>query len=209
MVVEDDALLCDLISDTLRRELQPAQLHRFGSGREALRHCLRQPVDLLFTDLGLADMDGRELIRQVRAKAHKPRVIVLTSKIDAVLPGELVALGVGGFIDKSLPLEHVLRAVHRVLAGGMYFFADVLPADSSAPPPDRPKSKSGPAISVLSEREREIARLVTGGHSSREIAERLELSTRTVENHRARIMEKTGLHDTASLVRWCIDHGLG
>jgi DNA-binding NarL/FixJ family response regulator len=121
VVVEDDALLCDLLARTLRREFEPAALHAFRTGREALQHCLREPVDLLLTDLGLADLNGREVIRQTRARERTTRVIVLTGKIDAALPAELVALGVAGFVDKAAPLEHAVRAVQRVLAGGMYF----------------------------------------------------------------------------------------
>jgi DNA-binding NarL/FixJ family response regulator len=61
----------------------------------------------------------------------------------------------------------------------------------------------------LSEREREVARLVAGGLSSKEIAQRLALSARTVENYRANLMQKLGVRDTATLVRWCLEHGLG
>jgi DNA-binding CsgD family transcriptional regulator len=73
----------------------------------------------------------------------------------------------------------------------------------------RAAGRSGPGPAVLSEREREIARLVAGGFSSKEIAQRLDLSPRTVENHRARLMEKIGVRDAVSLARWCIEHGLG
>jgi DNA-binding NarL/FixJ family response regulator len=204
VVVEDDALLCDLLASKLRQQFEPASLHAFRNGREALQHCLKETVDLLFTDLGLPDVDGRELIRQSRQREHKPRVIVLTAKIDASLPGELVSLGVAGFVDKAVPLEHAVRAVQRVLAGGMYFCADVAPTQSGAAP-----TAPGPSASILSAREREIALLVARGLSSKEIASRLGLSTRTVENHRARLMQKIGVHDTVKLVRWCVERGLG
>jgi len=206
VIVEDETLLRDLLASNLRQRFQPRSLELFAVGKPAVQHCLTHPVDLLLVDLRLPDIDGREIIRQVRARERKPRVIVLTSCIDATLPAELVALGVAGFIDKSTPLEHVERAVERVLAGGMYFFAGVMPAASVAVHAG-PTSRTNP--SVLTVREREIARLVTNGLSSKEIARELNLSTRTVENHRAALMQKLAVRDTARLVRWCLEHGLG
>lgn len=206
VVIEDDTLLCDLLATTFEQRFQPAQLHRFNSGRAALQHCLESDVDLIFTDLHLPDVDGREIIRAVRARDRKPRIIVLTGRIDNTLPAELIALGVAGFIDKGAPLEHAVRAVERVLAGGMYFFAGVMPSASSLAM--RGATANTPGTAALTPREREVARLVAGGLSSKEIAQRLELSTRTVENYRAHLMHKLGVRDTANLVRWCLENGL-
>src|SRR5262249_47616693 len=158
-----------------------------------------EPVELLLTDLHLPDLDGRQIIRQVRARDRQTRVVVLTGQIDTNLPAELVALGVAGFVDKAAPLEHAVHAVERVLGGGMYFFAGVMPAVSGL----AARNAGGAGTAALSPRERDVARLVAGGLSSKEIAQRLELSTRTVENYRANLMQKIGVRDTAGLVRWC------
>lgn len=205
-VIEDDPLLLDLLGVALREKFKPAALHTFSTGKPGLEFCLRETVDLVLTDLRLPDMDGRDIVRQLRQSDRKPRVIVLTGQVDATLPAELVALGVAGFVDKGTPLEHALRAVERVLAGGMYFFAGVMPA-ASAITARRPTTSLG--THALTPRERDVARLVAGGLSSKEIAHRLELSTRTVENYRANLMQKLGVRDTAGLVRWCLERGLG
>jgi DNA-binding NarL/FixJ family response regulator len=206
-LIEDEALLRDLLVTTVTQKFQPREVHAFATGRAGLAHCLAQPVDMLLVDLGLPDLDGREIIRQVRARDPKPRVIVLTGYVDGTLPAELVALGVAGFVDKSAPLEHAVRAVERVLAGGMYFFAGVMPSASGML--KRPNPSHGTSPSVLSARERDVARLVAGGLSSKEIAQQLDLSPRTVENYRANLMHKIGVRDTAGLVRWCLENGLG
>src|SRR5262245_23363061 len=122
VLMEDEALLRDLLADTLRQRFQPQSLHAFPNGREGLKHCREHPVDLLLVDLRLGDLDGRDVVRQLRAAGRKMRTIVLTGQVDATLPAELVALGVAGFIDKAAALDHVVSAVERVLAGGMYFF---------------------------------------------------------------------------------------
>ncbi len=200
-------LLRDLLATTLRQHFKPAALHAFGTGRDGLKHCLAHPVNVLLVDLGLPDIDGREIIRQTRARDHKPRVVVLTGQVDGTLPAELIALGVAGFVDKAAPLEHAVRAVERVLAGGMYFFAGVAPNASGLALRATAARSVSPAL--LTARERDVARLVAGGLSSKEIASQLTLSTRTVENYRAHIMQKIGVRDTAGLVRWCLENGLG
>jgi DNA-binding NarL/FixJ family response regulator len=205
VVVEDEALLRDLLANLLGQKFQPAALHSFATGREGLKHCLDHGAELLVVDLGLPDLDGREIIRQVRARDRKTRIVVLTAQVDATLPAELVALGVAGFVDKTAPLEHTVRAVERVLAGGMYFFAGVMPTESGAA---LRRTAPGSVVATLSTREREVARFVASGLSSKEIAQRLDLSARTVENYRANLMQKLGVRDTASLVRWCLEQGL-
>jgi DNA-binding NarL/FixJ family response regulator len=103
-----------------------------------------------------------------------------------------------------------------VIAGGMFFAAHVPPKPSGAAqfPKVEPSVKEGPqtttvgAVETLSARELEVARLVAEGFSSKEIADRLDLSVRTVEKHRANIMDKIKVTEVASLVRWCIQAGL-
>lgn len=206
-IIEDDALLCDLLASSLRQHFQPAALHAFSCGAPAVAHCLNHSVDVVVTDLRLPDLDGREIIRRLHAHDRKIRIIVLTGNVDASLPAELVALGVAGFVDKAAPLEHAVRAVERVLAGGMYFFAGVAPTASHLT--TRATASPFANSSVLSARERDVARLVASGLSSKEIAQRLALSHRTVENYRANLMQKIGVRDTAGLVRWCLENGLG
>ncbi|PTX91548.1 response regulator transcription factor [Opitutus sp. ER46] len=205
VVVEDESLLRDLLANSLSQTFAPAALHAFAEGRAALRHCLSHPVQLLLVDLGLPGLDGREVIRQVRARDARVRVIVLTAQADAALPAELIALGVAGFVDKGSPLEHAMRAVERVLAGGMYFFAGVMPQGSRfALHPSAPGRVSA---AVLSARERDVARLVASGLTSKEIAQQLALSVRTVDNYRANVMQKVGVRDAVSLARWWLEQG--
>jgi DNA-binding NarL/FixJ family response regulator len=116
-----------------------------------------------------------------------------------------MVLGVNGYVDKTEPIEYVLSAVETVRSGGM-FFASRVRAKGGTP---SGISASRPLLQVpLTEREQEIARLVAAGQMSKEIAAKLNLSVRTVEKHRANIMEKVGVREVASLTRWCIQAGL-
>ena len=162
-------------------------------------------------------MHGLEVVREVRAKLPNTRILVLTGHPDGDLPARLISQGVHGFVDKSAPLNYVLQAIESVIAGGMFFAAHVPPKSTGALVPAakvEPSVKAGPptttldAVQTLSGRELEVARLVAEGFSSKEIADRLDLSVRTVEKHRANIMDKINVKEVASLVRWCIQAGI-
>jgi DNA-binding NarL/FixJ family response regulator len=207
VLVDDTMTFRELLRVELVRRFQPAELLDFGDGREALAACLANPPDLLIVDLYLRDADGRELVRELRAHKLSTRVVMLTAYPESNLPAELVSLGIAGFVDKNSPIEQINRAVQRVLEGGMFF--------SAAVPPPLPEPQLGEphlpriAASALSEREREVVRLVARGLPSKTIADTLGLSTRTVEKHRSRILAKLDLHDVPTLVRWCLRNGLG
>ena len=206
VLVDDTATFRELLKEALQRRFQPKELRDFGNGKEALASCLNSPPDLLIADLYLRDMDGRDIVRELRRHKHETKVVVLTAHPEAQLPAELVSLGVAGFVDKNSPLEQIDRAVQCVLESGMFFSANV--------PPPIPTLAAEPALprlgaDALSEREQEVVRLVARGLVSKEVAAQLGLSTRTVEKHRARILAKLGLHDVPTLVRWCLRNGLG
>jgi DNA-binding NarL/FixJ family response regulator len=207
VLVDDTATFRGLLKDALQRRFQPKELLDFGDGRDALKSCLASPPDLLIADLYLRDMDGRDLVRTLRERGITTRVVMLTAHPEAQLPAELVSLGVAGFVDKNSPLEQIDRAVQCVLDGGMFFSATVPPPIPSALANEPALSRLG--ASALTAREQEVVRLVARGLVSKEVAERLGLSTRTVEKHRARILARLGLHDLPNLVRWCLRNGLG
>ena len=190
----------------------------FENGREGMEFCLKNKPDLLVVDLFLPGMHGLEIVKEVRAKLPDTRILVVTGHPDGDLPARLIAQGVHGFVDKEAPLSYALQAVESVMGGGMFFSSHVPPTATSAGQKGgrkiAPSVRSGPAtatlaaVEVLTARELEVARLVAEGSSSKEIAARLDLSVRTVEKHRANIMDKIGVREVASLVRWCIQCGI-
>ena len=205
-----------MLSSALSRVRGLVVTGAFKDGKSGLDFCLKEPPGLLVVDLYLPGMHGLEVVREVRARLPNTRILVLTGHPDGDLPARLIAQGVHGFVDKSAPLNYVLQAIESVIAGGMFFAAHIPPKSTgpSSHPKVEPSTKAGPptatmgAVQVLSGRELEVARLVAEGFSSKEIADRLELSVRTVEKHRANIMDKINVKEVASLVRWCIQAGI-
>jgi len=190
----------------------------FENGRVGMEFCLKEKPDLLVVDLFLPGMHGLEVVKEIRAKLPDTKILVVTGHPDGDLPARLIAQGVRGFVDKEAPLSYALQAVESVLGGGMFFSSHVPPTATTAAHRGgrkmAPGAKPGPpapavvAVETLSARELEVARLVAEGSSSKEIAARLDLSVRTVEKHRANIMDKIGVREVASLVRWCVQCGI-
>jgi len=217
VIVDDEVVFRQMLTSALSRVRGLVVAGSFKDGKTAVDHCLKDPPGLLIVDLYLPGMHGLEVVREIRAKLPATRILVLTGHPDGDLPARLISQGVHGFVDKSAPINYLIQAIESVIAGGMFFATNVPPKVSAAgaqQPKVEPSVKAGPpvasldAIKTLSARELEVIRLVAEGHSSKEIADRLDLSVRTVEKHRANIMDKINVKEVASLVRWCIHSGI-
>ena len=217
VIVDDEVVFRQMLTSALSRVRGLVVAGSFKDGKTAVEHCLKDPPGLLIVDLYLPGMHGLEVVREIRAKLPATRILVLTGHPDGDLPARLISQGVHGFVDKSAPINYLIQAIESVIAGGMFFATNVPPKTSAAgaqQPKVEPSVKTGPpvasldAIKTLSARELEVIRLVAEGHSSKEIADRLDLSVRTVEKHRANIMDKINVKEVASLVRWCIHAGI-
>lgn len=208
VLIEDETVFRQLLKRALQKKKGWDRVSDFSDGQQGLDYCLTNPPELLLVDLHLPGRHGLEIIREVRNRFENTRILVLTGHAEPKLPAQLMGLGVAGFVDKTAPLTYVLQAIGTVMGGGMFFAANIKPEKVVVPAAPAPSASAAPP-SMLSPRELEVARLVAAGLSSKEVASKLELSTRTVEKHRANIMEKLGVREVASLVRWCLQNGLG
>lgn len=177
-----------------------------GSGTEFLNLLPELDVDVVFMDIAMPEMDGAETTR--RALQIKPdlRIITLSMFGDDHYYTLMVECGASGFLLKDSDIEEVYASVDTVMSGDSYF--------SSALFGSLTRNMSRLAVSVpegedeLSEREIEILVEVCRGLSNQEIADKLFISKRTVDKHRANILEKTGCKNTANLVVYAIKHHL-
>jgi DNA-binding NarL/FixJ family response regulator len=205
VLIEDETMFRQLILLTLAKVKDLQVVGEFGLGKPGLEFCIREKPDILVVDLMLPDINGMEIAREVRRVVPDMKILVITAHPSERLPADLMVLGVNGYVDKTEPIEYVLSAVETVRSGGMFFASRVRAKGGGNVAFAGPR----PTLEVpLTAREQEIARLVAAGQMSKEIAAKLNLSVRTVEKHRANIMEKVGVREVASLTRWCIQAGL-
>jgi len=205
VLIEDETMFRQLILLTLGKVKDLQVVGEFGLGKAGLEFCLREKPDILVVDLMLPDINGMEIAREIRRVLPEMKILVITAHPSERLPADLMALGVNGYVDKTEPIEYVLSAVETVRSGGMFFASRVRAKGGASA---LYSGLRAPLEIPLTQREQEIARLVAAGQMSKEIAAKLNLSVRTVEKHRANIMEKVGVREVASLTRWCIQAGL-
>jgi DNA-binding NarL/FixJ family response regulator len=172
-----------------------------GTGSEARERLALGHWDLVLLDLVLPDLHGLDLLRELKSRSRPPRVVVLTAHSRPVVVKDAMELGAHAVVTKGAPLRELRDAIDRVSAGGIFYCSETSRLlREAATTPERDER--------LTQRQREIVRLVASGKSTKEIASELELSEKTVTNHRARLMERLGVHDIAGLTRYAIAAGL-
>jgi two-component system response regulator FixJ len=176
--VDDDPA----IQTAVQRALESTQMHVsvFPGSEACLAALSRQPCDVVITDIRMEDMDGLALLREM--KSHFPwlEIIVVTAYADVPLAVEAFKAGAADFLQKPLDCEELLGAIHEALKGG------------------HPVPFAREAISPA---ESQVLRLFLEGRTSKETAQALNRSTRTIESHRQRLMRKFGVHNAVQLAQ--------
>lgn len=180
-----------------------------GSGEEFLQSLAECGVDVVFMDYSMPGINGAETTQRALALDPQLKVISLSMFGDNAYYSKMVESGAKGFLLKDSEFDEVLLAVKTVFEGGTYFSPQLMESISFAKTSD-PYSVGGEIAEEdrLSEREVEILVGICQGLSTQEIADKLYISKRTVDKHRANILEKSGSKNTASLVVYAIKYGL-
>lgn len=209
MVVDDHPMWREAVA----RDLAEAGFEVVGTagdGAEALRRLAAVRPDVVVLDLQMPTLGGVEATRQILAGAPGCRVLVLSASGEHEDVLEAVKAGATGYLVKSASRDELVDAVTRTAAGEAVFTAGLaglvlgeFRRIAAEAPADEPEA--GPR---LTERETEILRLVAKGMGSRQIAERLVISHRTVQNHTQNVLTKLQLHNRVELTRYAIERGL-
>jgi DNA-binding NarL/FixJ family response regulator len=179
-----------------------------GDGREAVRHALAVEPDVVVLDIGMPLLNGIEVTRQVVKRLPQTRVLILSMHAEGAYVVQALQAGAHGYMLKDSAAKELIRAI-AIVAGGKSFFS---PAVAKVMLDDYVRRLSDQGVcdryDSLSEREREIFQLVAEGRSSKDIAALLSVSPTTVETHRAHIMQKLDVHNTAELVLYAVRRGV-
>lgn len=173
-----------------------------GSAREGLEAVTGLKPDLVVIDLTLPDKNGLELLKDIQAM-HPGTLCLVLSMHDENMYGErALRAGARGYIMKEAAADHLITAARKVLSGGIYVSENIAGKMLEQVTGQRARPASG--IETLSDRELEVLEMIGQGVATKNIAEKLRISARTVEAHRAHIKEKLGIHDGAALVRHAV-----
>ena len=176
-----------------------------SNGEEALRAAEQARPDVALLDISMPGPDGIEVARRLKEINPSIHVLIMTMHEDSALLREALSAGASGYIVKRAVESELVSAIQAVSRGELYVHPSLtrsLLEGLNATP--RPSSEA----EALSPREIDVLRLIAAGYTNRQIAEVLILSVRTVESHRASIMDKLGLHTRAELAQYATDRGL-
>ncbi|WP_329093938.1 response regulator transcription factor [Streptosporangium sp. NBC_01469] len=206
MVVDDHPMWRDGVARDLA-EAGYEVVATVGEGRQAVRVAAAVRPELVVLDLQLPDLPGVEVARRLAASEPPPRVLVLSASGEQEDVLEAIKAGASGYLLKSASKEEFLDAVRRTAGGDAVFTPGLagLVLGEYRRLAARPAPEATPR---LTERETEVLRLVAKGLSYKQIAERLVLSHRTVQNHVQNTLNKLQLHNRVELVRYAIEQGL-
>jgi DNA-binding NarL/FixJ family response regulator len=206
VVAEDHPLVREGVVAALRRDAEIDVVAMAEDGLAAMELASEHQPDVVVLDLSLPRLDGVGVLERLRLELPRVRALVLTANEsqESVL-GALDA-GAAGYLSKRTTAETLCRAVRTVHGGGSVIAPD-LAGHLLRAAGRRPADASG-ARALLEDRELEVVRLVAEGLTDTEIAERLYLSPRTVQNDLSRVREKTGLRRRQELARWAAEHDL-
>jgi len=174
-----------------------------GNAVEAAEKLSQLQPDLILTDITMPGKSGTEFIKDVLALYQSLPILVVSMHDETIHAERVLRAGARGYIMKEAGGEKLLAAIRRVLTGQVYVSDSMSASLLDSLTGKRPRGAGSP-IEKLSDREFEVLQLIGQGRSTREIAERLHLSTKTVDVHRGHIKEKLGLQDVTSLMRYAV-----
>jgi two-component system response regulator NreC len=175
-----------------------------GNAKDAIFRARALKPDLILLDVVMPGESGIDVLPKLLKESPETKVLVLSMQDDPSYVREAFAAGASGYVLKEAADEEVVAAVREIAAGGNYVHPALGARMVAAEAQERAAAEADP----LSEREREILRLLALGHTNQEIAEQLHISVRTAESHRAHIMQKLRRSTRAELVRYALSHGL-
>jgi DNA-binding NarL/FixJ family response regulator len=180
-----------------------------ANGREALQKAIDLKPDVAVIDLGMPDLDGIEVTRQVRKAVPEIKVLVLTMHDSDQMVRRALEAGAHGYLLKSDLTDSLPKAVKAISEGKRFFTPEVseIVLEGFLKKKDQHHLVEGKGTRTTP-RETEIMSLLAAGKTNREIAALLHITVRTVETHRSKIMLKLGIHSLAELIHYAMDHGI-
>jgi len=207
VLADDHAIVREGLKALIDRQPDMEVVGEAGDGRAAIDVTERLKPDVAVMDLSMPILNGTRAAKELMWRNPDLKILALTVHEERSYLRELLEAGAAGYLLKRVAAEELVHAIRRVAEGGVYvdgrLIPDVLERFFKTP------GKEGKAEGrALTPREEEVMRLIARGYSNKEIAAQLDLSVNTVAVHRANIMNALGVHKTAELVVYALQHGL-
>ena len=206
LLVEDHETVRQGLKLLIDREADLEVVGEASDGAQAIERGASDELDVIVMDLSMPDVSGVVATRKLKQLRPALAVVSLTRHADQTFLEELLRAGASAYVLKQSPHSELLRAI-RAAAAGRQYIDPALTHHLAAPFAARERKRTGRAFPTLTDRETEVLRLVSQGHSNKEIAARFDLSNKTIEVHKANAMRKLGLSGRIELLQYALHVG--
>jgi DNA-binding NarL/FixJ family response regulator len=177
-----------------------------ADGREAVSECRKLDPDLVLMDIAMPGLGGLEATLEIRKDCPRTKVLVLSQYDDREYVRRLLKAGVSGYVLKKAAGADLMAAIRAVYKGGLVLDPSV--AREAMEPAEASPQGGGDPYEALTDREKQVLKLVAEGHSNKEVADTLGISVKTAMSHREHVMEKLRLHNRTDLVKFALRQGV-
>jgi two-component system response regulator NreC len=208
LLADDHGIVRRGLKSLIENETDARVIGEAADGLEAVRLCEEQKPDVLIVDIGMPKLNGLDVAARVQKQERPPRVVILSMHADESYIMRALAAGARAYLLKEATDEDLVPALRAVAAGKPFFsplVAGVLVEDYVRQLQARGLTDS---YHLLTDREREVLQLLAEGRSNKEVATLLDLGLSTIETHRANLMQKLNLHNTAEIVLYAVRKGI-
>ena len=203
MLADDHQLVREGIKQLLGAATDIQVAAEAGNGDDALAQVKAAEFDVVVLDMSMPGLSGIDLVKRVKLEKPKQKILVLSMHGEQQYAARALKAGASGYLTKDSASAQLVGAIRKIAAGGVHITEAVAAHLVAAP-----AAQDAAPHTLLSDREFEVFRQLVDGRGVSEIADRLNLSVKTVSTHKTRILQKMNLHGTAELVRYALEHGL-
>lgn len=211
LLVDDHTLMRDGVSAMLRQVDDIQIVGSLSSGEEAVNSLRSLDPDIVIMDIVMKGMTGIEATRWIKERNNKIKVILLSMEVKKEFVTTGIQAGIDGYLPKDVEKDILIKAIREVHSNGKFFndaITTLIFDDFYKREKTNTQIQKHLKVSDLTKREQEVLTRVASGKSNKEVADELFISTKTVDTHKAHILEKLGLKNTAELVKYAIKNNL-
>lgn len=208
LICDDHTILREGIRLLLNAQTDIEVVGEASDGRDAVAQARALKPDVILMDIAMPSLNGLEATKQIHHDDPNARVLVLTMYESDEYVAQMLEAGATGYVLKKVAGSELVYAIRAVYHGEAFLYPSITKRLVEDYLRRVEMGQERTSLDILTDREREILQLIAEGHTSKEIADMLSLSIRTVQNHRAHVMQKLGIHDRGDLIKYAIQKGI-